>query len=74
MRKTKLIFYGLCLLLEGAVLELLKWTLKRRTERRIKKQKCISDFISIMLSERTYKHKLIWKKLEEKYLSALMLI
>lgn len=74
MRKTKLIFYGLCLLLEGAVLELLKRTLKCRTERRIKKQKCISDFISISLCEKTYRHKILWNKLEEKYLLASMLI
>ncbi len=67
MNKIKLIYLGICLFVVGIRLVIIKDFAKNRADRRIIKGKCVSDKISIILSEKIMSSHKKWNLLEKKY-------
>ncbi len=67
MRKSKLIILGICLFFGGIRLEILKSAALKRFERRMKKGKPLSDFVSVKLEKKIEAMTAAWKKTEQKY-------
>lgn len=67
VNKIKLIYLGICLFVVGIRLVIIKDFAKNRADRRIIKGKCVSDKISIILSEKIMSSHKKWNLLEKKY-------